>query len=157
MLRPIGVIKTQFDTSEGVPIQSSKSEAMGEAVVYEEFSPGLESLDSFTHAILIYWFHRSAGPRLLLTPYLDSRERGVFSTRAPSRPNPIGLSVIEIAEVKRDRVLFRGADMLNNTPLLDIKPFVPEVDNRLEASSGWLDKSLRDSNQSFAADDRYQA
>jgi tRNA-Thr(GGU) m(6)t(6)A37 methyltransferase TsaA len=130
---------------------------MGEAVVYEEFSPGLESLDSFTHAILIYWFHRSTGPRLLLTPYLDSRERGVFSTRAPSRPNPIGLSVIEIKEVRPDRVLFKGADMLNNTPLLDIKPFVPEFDNRPEASSGWLEKPLHDSSQSFAADDRFQA
>lgn len=151
------MIKTHFDSSEGIPIQSSKSEAMGEAIVYEEFSPGLESLDSFTHAILIYWFHRSTGPRLLLTPYLDSRERGVFSTRAPSRPNPIGLSVIEIKEVRPDRVLFKGADMLNNTPLLDIKPFVPEFDNRPEASSGWLEKPLHDSSQSFAADDRFQA
>jgi len=157
MLRPIGVIRTPFDSSEGVPIQSSKSEAMGEALIYEEFSPGLDSLNSFSHAILIYWFHRSTGTRLLLTPYLDSRKRGVFSTRAPSRPNPIGLSVVEIREVRPDRVVFRGADMLNNSPLLDIKPFVPEFDNRPEASSGWLEKPLRDNGQLFAADDRFQA
>jgi tRNA-Thr(GGU) m(6)t(6)A37 methyltransferase TsaA len=130
---------------------------MGEVELEEDYSEALDSLDSFSHAILLYWFHRAASPRLRVTPYLDRTERGLFSTRAPSRPNPIGISIVELVEVGEKRIVFRGADMLNDTPLIDIKPFIPEFDNRPDASSGWLANLLSDSAQPFDADRRFEA
>lgn len=153
--KPIGVILTPFKSSEGMPIQSSFSDVGGEAVLEHEYSPGLESLDGFSHVILLYWFHKSKHFSLKVKPYLDQRERGVFSTRAPSRPNPIGLSIVELIRVESNRVIFRGADMIDSSPLIDIKPFVPEFDNRPNAVSGWLEDPLGNGNTSTRADSRF--
>jgi tRNA-Thr(GGU) m(6)t(6)A37 methyltransferase TsaA len=155
-IKPIGVISTPFKTSDGVPIQSIKSNTLGEAKILETYLDGLESLDGFSHIILLYWCHKANPPSMMVKPYLDTREHGLFSTRAPSRPNPIGLSIVELVRIEGNVVSFKGADMLDGSPLLDIKPFVPEFDNRDEATSGWLSKSFKEQDHKFMADDRFE-
>ena len=155
-INPIGVIKTPFKNSEGVPIQSTKSDAIGEALLNEEFTDGLDSLDGFSHIILLYWCHKANPPAMMIKPYLDTEKHGLFSTRAPSRPNPIGLSIVELIQVEGNALRFKGADMLDGTPLLDIKPFVPEFDNRINATSGWLSKSFKELDEGYLADGRFE-
>jgi tRNA-Thr(GGU) m(6)t(6)A37 methyltransferase TsaA len=156
VVRPIGVIRTPFRKSEGVPIQASVSDVMGEAKLVNEYVAGLMGLDGFSHLILVYWFHKSKEPTMIVVPYMADTERGLFATRAPARPNPIGISVVELVEVKGRVIRFRGADMLDGTPLLDIKPFVPTFDNRPHAKSGWLADQL-DSSRPRRSDSRFEA
>lgn len=149
------MIRTSFKSKDSIPIQSSKSDTIAQAEVFPEFSEGLDSLDGFSHAILLYWFHRAQEFKPKVIPFLDTKERGLFSTRAPSRPNPIGLSIVRLIQIEGNIVKFEGADMLNETPLIDIKPFVPEFDNRLDASSGWLTQSLVAENHDYIGDERF--
>ena len=122
----------------------------------EEYVDGLESLDGFSHVILLYWFHKVKPPRMMVRPYLDNREHGLFATRAPSRPNPIGMSVVELIRIDEDKIVFNGADMLDGTPLLDIKPYVPSFDGVSDAKVGWLERHLSDSEkESKIADSRF--
>lgn len=153
---PIGVIATPFKFSKGTPLQPIKSDVVGEAKLFDEFAQGFESLDGFSHIILLYWCHKTTATSMMIKPYLDTRSRGIFSTRAPSRPNPIGISVVELVQIEGNAVRFKGADMLNESPLLDIKPFIPEVDNRSEASSGWLSGKFNEQNSRYTADDRFE-
>ena len=155
VIKQIGVIRTPFNSKDKIPIQASKSDTTAEVEVFSEYSEGLDSLNGFSHIILLYWFHRAQSPKLKVTPFLDTKERGLFSTRAPSRPNPIGHSIVKITQVKENIVSFVGADMLNDTPLIDIKPFVPEFDNRLDATSGWLTESLCAEKNDYLGDDRF--
>ncbi len=155
-VHPIGIIRTPFKSSEGVPIQSYRSHVMGHAEIQEKYVEGLISLEGFSHIILLYWFHNASPPKMKVMPYLDTKEHGLFATRAPSRPNPIGLSIVEFQGIKGNIINFRGADMLDESPLIDIKPFVPEFDNRSEASSGWLDRSTIRKEHDYHADDRFQ-
>ena len=155
-VRPIGIIRTPFTSSEGVPIQPTKSDAVGIAEVNEEYVTGLKSLDGFSHIYLLYWFHRARPAEMEVKPYLDSNTHGLFSTRAPSRPNPIGISIVELIKVDGRIIHFRGADMLDGTPLLDIKPYVPDFDHNPDASSGWLSKSKIRESHDFHADDRFE-
>ena len=154
-VKQIGVIRTPFKSKDKIPIQASKSGIIAEAEVFQDYSEGLDSLDGFSHIILLYWFHRVQPPKLKVTPYLDKKERGLFSTRAPSRPNPIGISTVKIVQIKGNIVRFKGVDILNDTPLIDIKPFVPEFDNRLDATSGWLTDSLYDEKNDYLGDNRF--
>ncbi len=156
MLEPIGVIRTEFHTSSGLPIQASMSDAEGIVELYPSFVEGLATLEQFSHVILIYWFHRARPVDLTVVPYMDTQPHGVFATRSPSRPNSIGLSTVELLEIDGPLVRFRGADMLDGTPLLDIKPFVPEFDNREGSSSGWLTEYLHKTPRKFS-DDRFEA
>ncbi|MGQ4912127.1 MAG: tRNA (N6-threonylcarbamoyladenosine(37)-N6)-methyltransferase TrmO [Candidatus Thorarchaeota archaeon] len=153
VVRSIGVIRSPFKSGHEVPIQAVMSDVIGEAVVFPEYTEGLESLDGFSHVILLYWCHRARPVRMLVRPYLDDCEHGLFSTRAPSRPNPIGLSTVRLKSLDGNRLVFQGADMIDETPLLDIKPFVPEFDNRLDATSGWLTERV--TGQPKLADDRF--
>ncbi|MHA2601972.1 MAG: tRNA (N6-threonylcarbamoyladenosine(37)-N6)-methyltransferase TrmO [Candidatus Thorarchaeota archaeon SMTZ1-83] len=155
-IRPIGRIKTPFESGKWIPIQSSKSDVLGEVIIKEEFIDGLDSLDLFSHVILVYWFHRASPLKLRVVPYLDKNERGLFSTRSPSRPNPVGISIVELIKIEGNRIFFRGADMLDGSPLIDIKPFVPEFDCRSDANSGWLREFLDKKGQSYLADTRFQ-
>lgn len=137
--RPIGVIHSPFEDLDGMPIQPSAAEGVqGTVEVFAEFEEGLNDVDGFSHLILLYHFHRSAGFALLVTPFLDVRPRGVFATRAPRRPNPIGLSVVRL--IRRDKLTLhvQNVDVLNGTPLLDIKPYVPEFDQYPASRVGWL-------------------
>ena len=155
-IRPIGVIRSPFKSKDEIPIQSSKSTALGEVELFPDYTEGLGSLDGFSHIILLYWFHKARDFKLRVTPYLDTKERGLFSTRAPSRPNPIGISTVKVIEIDGNIVKFEGADMLDGSPLIDIKPFVPEFDNRENADSGWLASVLISDEHDFLGDDRFE-
>jgi tRNA-Thr(GGU) m(6)t(6)A37 methyltransferase TsaA len=155
-VKPIGIIRTPLTSSMDCKVQSKWSDVVGEAQVSPEYLEGLESLSSFSHIILLYWFHRAKDSMMRVRPYLDERERGLFSTRVPSRPNPIGLSTVKLLRIDGARIIFEGADMFDESPLIDIKPFVPQFDNRLDATSGWLSKSLENPDCTFRADERFE-
>lgn len=155
-IQSIGTIRTPFKSSKATPIQSSKSDALGYVEVSEEFHDGLNSLDGFSHIILLYWFHKAKAPKMRMKPYLDTDSHGLFAIRAPFRPNPIGISVVKLISIEGTRLYVEGVDMLDETPLLDIKPFVPEFDNRPQATSGWLGKSPLVKDHSFKADNRFE-
>jgi tRNA-Thr(GGU) m(6)t(6)A37 methyltransferase TsaA len=122
--------------------------------VFPEYVDGLRDLDGFSHVILLTHLHRSRPHRLSVVPFLDDEPRGLFSTRAPSRPNPIGLSVVRLQAVEGPRVSIQDIDLLDGTPLLDIKPYVPAFDVGTEVRLGWLDVALRRRAQSDTRFDR---
>jgi len=152
---PIGTIHSPFTTPEDMPIQPAGAEGIqGTVELFKEFRPGLADLGGFSHIILLYCFHRSRGFRLKVVPFLDSVERGLFATRAPGRPNPIGLSVVRLDSIESGVLHIRNIDVLDNTPLLDIKPYVPEFDVRKNVRTGWLEKISRKA-ASQKSDDRF--
>ena len=109
--------------------------------LYPEYVPGLKDLESFSHVILVYHFHRATGCTLLQKPFLDGeKERGIFAIRHFNRPNPIGISIVELLAIKGNVLEVCGVDVLDKTPLLDIKPYVRQFDHREEAKSGWVDE-----------------
>ena len=138
VVHSIGVIHTPFASRSGMPIQAARSEAVGCVEVYPEYAPGLQDLDGFSHVILVYWFHCASSFSLTVRPFLDDHSRGLFATRYPARPNRIGLSVVELMAVEGCTLHVQGVDMLDGTPLLDIKPFVPAFDHREGSRVGWL-------------------
>ncbi len=139
--RPIGVIHTPFADLQGMPIQPSRGKGVrGTVEVFAEFAEGLTDLDGFSHIVLLYHLHRSHGYRLRVIPFLDTTERGLFATRAPKRPNPIGLSVVRLLTVEGNRLTVEDLDILDGTPLLDIKPYVGDFDRRDAVRMGWLDE-----------------
>ena len=140
--RPIGIIHSPFNEPRGMPIQPAGAVGVkGTVEVFDEYRPGLKDLDGFSHIILLYHFHRSQGFRLQVVPFLDSKPRGVFATRAPRRPNPIGLSVVELERIEDGMLHVRNVDILDGTPLLDIKPYVPEFEAQMEVRTGWLERT----------------
>jgi tRNA (adenine37-N6)-methyltransferase len=154
-LRPIGFIHTPFDQQVGTPIQPSRAKgAEGLVDILPEFADGLRDLEGFSHAHLLFVFHKSEGFSLSVTPYLDDTPRGLFATRAPRRPNPIGLSIVRILSIEGTRIRVGDVDMLDGTPLLDIKPFLPDFDHRPEARTGWYERQARPEND--RADDRFE-
>ncbi|ELY59309.1 tRNA (N6-threonylcarbamoyladenosine(37)-N6)-methyltransferase TrmO [Natronococcus jeotgali] len=152
----IGVIQTPFKSPGGMPIQpTGADDIVGTLKVDKSYADGLQDLDGFTHCILLYHFHASADTTSLqVEPFLDDQKRGVFATRAPQRPNQIGLSVVEIGSVTDHEVTVRGIDVVDQTPLLDIKPFVPDFDVPNDADTGWLNAS-KSTIQSKQADERF--
>lgn len=137
--RPIGFIHSPFKERRGTPIQPTRGRGVrGTVEIMPEYADGLADLDGFSHVVLIYIFHRSQGFDLRVTPFLDTKKRGLFATRAPRRPNPIGLSIVRLIGIEDNRLLIEDLDILDGTPLLDIKPYVPEFDHRTEVREGWL-------------------
>ena len=137
--RPIGVIRSPFRDPAGMPIQPGGARGIaGRVEVFGEFRAGLADLEGFSRIILLYPFHRSKGYSLAVIPFLDTRERGVFATRAPRRPNAIGLSMVRLTGVRDGELLIGDVDILDGTPLLDIKPYVPAFDSYPDETSGWL-------------------
>jgi tRNA-Thr(GGU) m(6)t(6)A37 methyltransferase TsaA len=142
--RPIGIIHTPFRELENMPIQPSGAAGIcGTVDLYPEFAEGLKDLDGFSHLILLYRFHESRGYSLTVTPFLDSETRGVFATRAPKRPNPIGLSIVRLVRIQGSTLGIENVDILDGTPLLDIKPYVPEFDHQEDCRIGWLEQVHR--------------
>jgi tRNA-Thr(GGU) m(6)t(6)A37 methyltransferase TsaA len=139
----IGVIRTPFESPEGMPIQPIGADSVtGTVEIEASYVDGLADLAEFSHCILLYHFHASDDDApLRVEPFLDDERRGVFSTRAPQRPNSIGLSVVAIESVIEKELTVSGIDVVDGTPLLDIKPFVPEFDIPSEVQTGWLDAS----------------
>jgi tRNA-Thr(GGU) m(6)t(6)A37 methyltransferase TsaA len=139
---PIGIIHSPFAELEGMPIQPSGAAGVkGHVEVFKDFHPGLKDLDGFSHIILLYLFHGSRGFNLKVVPFLDSTPRGLFATRAPKRPNPIGLSIVQLDKIEDNVLYIRNVDILDGTPLLDIKPYVPEFDAQQSVRAGWLEKA----------------
>lgn len=137
--KPIGVIHSPFKEVKGTPIQPPGAKNVkGSIEVFPEFCEGLLDLDGFSHIILLYHFHKVKESKLTVKPYMDKSSRGVFSTRIPGRPNPIGLSIVKLLEIKDCTVSIEEVDILDGTPLLDIKPYVPEFDQREATRIGWL-------------------
>lgn len=138
--KPIGVIRSPYKDIKGMPIQPSGARGVKGVVEIEpEFAEGLRDLDGFSHIILIYHFHLSEGYSLVVKPFLDERQRGLFATRAPRRPNPIGISVVRLEGIEGCKLHIQDVDVLDGTPLLDIKPYVPEFDVREVDRCGWLE------------------
>ncbi|MCP4141503.1 MAG: tRNA (N6-threonylcarbamoyladenosine(37)-N6)-methyltransferase TrmO [Chloroflexi bacterium] len=138
---PIGVIHSPFTELSGMPIQpTSKSSARGYLEIYPEFAKGLKDLDGFSHIYLIYHLHKARQAKLTITPFLDTKPHGVFATRAPNRPNPIGLSLVKLERISGNKVYVAQLDILNKTPLLDLKPYIPAFENRENIRTGWLEK-----------------
>ncbi len=138
--RAIGVLRTPFERVEGMPIQPIGARGVrGFAAIEPQYQLGLKDLSGFSHLILLYHLHQAAPGELLIRPFLDGAEaRGVFATRAPRRPNPIGFSVVKLVAVRDDGLEIEEVDMLDGTPLLDIKPYVPAFDARATDRIGWL-------------------
>jgi len=138
--RPIGVIRTDHDAAEKTPIQPVYATGCtGRVEVFPEFAEGLRDLDGFSHVYLIYHFHRVGPPKLIVKPFMEDVERGVFATRAPCRPNAIGMSVVRLMGRVGNDLVVEGADMLDGTPLLDIKPYTARFDRIDTTRNGWQD------------------
>jgi tRNA-Thr(GGU) m(6)t(6)A37 methyltransferase TsaA len=135
-MHPIGVIHSTLTDKSQTPIQASRSQAIGFVEIYTEFAEGLQDLEGFSHIILFYVFHKSTGYSLHVKPFLDDQMRGVFATRYPARPNQIGFSVVRLVSPIANVLQVEGVDMLDGTPLLDIKPFIPEFDIRTDTRTG---------------------
>jgi tRNA-Thr(GGU) m(6)t(6)A37 methyltransferase TsaA len=141
--KPIGVVHSPFKMPQDVPIQSVAAEGvMGRVEVAREYVEGLRDVEGFSHLILIYHCHLAQKYSLLVRPFLDERLHGVFSTRAPSRPNPVGVSIVRLTKIEKNILHIQDVDIIDGTPLLDIKPFVPDFDQRKAERIGWLTKKV---------------
>ncbi len=138
LMKAIGVIHTPLMEKRNTPIQASRSDILGTVEVFPQYMDGLDGIEEFSHIILLYGFHRSEQEiSLKVKPFLDDQLHGIFATRYPCRPNPLGLSVVQLIERQANFIRFTGADMLDGTPLLDIKPYITEFDIFSVEKSGW--------------------
>ena len=144
-LTPIGIIRSPYKEQKDMPIQGRfRDDVEGWIELKEEYVPGLKDLDGFSHAILIYYFHRSEAEHLEARPFLEQETHGIFAIRSPHRPNHLGFSIVKIQRIEGNRLYLTEADMLDGTPLLDIKPYIKHFDSRDDVKSGWLDKHFAD-------------
>lgn len=142
--QPIGIIHTPYKEPKGTPIQPLAGEGTtGTIEIYQDYIEGLQDLEGFSHILLIFHFHLSKKYSLKVKPFLDKKERGVFATRSPSRPNPIGLSIVRLLRIQENTIFIQDMDIIDGTPLLDIKPHVPELDVRERVKKGWLEGKLK--------------
>lgn len=140
---PIGVIHSSNKEPEGTPIQPRAAEGIeGEVEIYDEYLDALKDLEGFSHIILIYHFHKSGDSPLQVKPFMDKERHGVFAMRGASRPNSIGTSVVRLIDIEEDRLKIENVDILDGTPLLDIKPYVPDFDRHDVESFGWLEENV---------------
>lgn len=143
LVRPIGIIHSPFTEKAQTPIQPTRSQALGWVEINPELVDGLTGLDGFSHIILVYVFHKSEGYQLLVKPFLDDDLHGLFATRHPCRPNPIGISIVGLLACRENIIEIEGVDVLDGTPLLDIKPYVPDFDLRTDVRTGWYARRSR--------------
>ncbi|CAN2041942.1 putative S-adenosyl-L-methionine-binding protein PYRAB06630 [Candidatus Magnetomoraceae bacterium gMMP-15] len=140
--KPIGIIHSPFKELKGMPIQPTGARGTkGTIELYKEYEEGLKDLTGFSHIILLYNFHASEGYSLIVTPFLDKKKHGLFATRAPKRPNSIGLSIVKLDNIEENKLYISDLDILDKTPLLDIKPYVPDFDRRENVRIGWMEKN----------------
>ena len=152
VFKPIGIIHTEFKNKTNVPIQPRFSNSKGTVEIFPEFTKGLKDLDAFSHIVLIYYFHESKSYDLEVKPYLDEKKRGVFATCAPRRPNNIGVSVVELEKIEKNILYVNKVDMIDKTPLLDIKPYIHDFDTKASAKQGWIKGKIK---QNHMSDDRF--
>ncbi len=141
--KAIGFVHSSHKKAKGTPIQTGAAEDVeGEVRVLPEFKEGLKDLNGFSHIILLYHCHKAGEYKLLRKPFMDDKEHGIFSIRAPSRPNTIGLSVVRLLDIKDNIIKVKDVDILDGTPVLDIKPYVKEFDVKEVTKQGWLDQNV---------------
>ncbi|MGM0414365.1 MAG: tRNA (N6-threonylcarbamoyladenosine(37)-N6)-methyltransferase TrmO [Bacillota bacterium] len=141
--RPIGKIRSEFEKPEGTPIQPPGAEGIeGRVELLPEYQEGLKDLDGFSHLILLYHCHLAGECSLRNTPFMEDKEHGIFAIRAPSRPNSIGLSVVRLEKIEGNILYIKDVDIVDGTPLLDIKPYVPQFDSRENVRIGWLEDNV---------------
>ncbi|MBN1409763.1 MAG: tRNA (N6-threonylcarbamoyladenosine(37)-N6)-methyltransferase TrmO [Spirochaetales bacterium] len=142
--KPIGIIHSPFKETKGTPIQPvAAGDTEGVIELFSEYTEGLLDLDGFSHIILLFHCHLSNKLFLKVKPYMDDTEHGVFSTRAPSRPNAIGLSIVRLIRLEKNLLYIKDVDIVDGTPLLDIKPYVEKFDYRADSKKGWLEKKIK--------------
>lgn len=142
-LRPIGIIHSPFQSTQGMPIQTvAAADTEGELEIFEEFTAGLRDIEGFEFLILLTHLHQAV-EKLEVVPFMDTVSHGVFATRAPARPNRIGLSIVKLVHLNERILRFRGNDMLDGTPVIDIKPYVPQLDVRQTERIGWFGHGLQ--------------
>ena len=141
--KQIGIIYSPFDNPKGVPIQSTSAKGInGKVEIFKEYQEGLKDLEGFSYIILLYHFHLAKNFKLKVKPFLDNDFHGVFATRAPARPNPIGISIVRLIKIEENILYIEDVDIVNGTPLLDIKPYVPQFDIKEVKKFGWLEKNI---------------
>ena len=141
-IKPIGIIHSPHCSIENMPIQpKGASDVEGYVLVDEKYIDGLQDIEGFSHIYLLYSFHEATRTELIVTPFMDKQTRGVFATRSPLRPNHIGISIVKIKRVEGNKIVVEGVDILDGTPLLDIKPYIAKFDTVKESTSGWLQAS----------------
>jgi tRNA-Thr(GGU) m(6)t(6)A37 methyltransferase TsaA len=141
-LKPIGIIHSPYKNTGAAPCQGYKSEEISQIEVFREFEEGLKDIEGFSHIIVIYWFHKSQGYHLLVKTPWDDSMHGLFTTRSPHRPCPLGLTVVELVARENNILKVKGLDAIDGTPLLDIKPYIPSIDERSVVKPGWLKGKL---------------
>lgn len=140
----IGIIRTPFKTPAGTPIQPTGADGVEARVkIFPKYCQGLADLEGFSHIILLYLFHLSKEFKLKVKPFLDGKLRGLFATRAPARPNPVGISVVRLVRIDGEVLHIKEIDVVDKTPLLDIKPYIPEFDIRKVDSTGWIGEKAK--------------
>jgi tRNA-Thr(GGU) m(6)t(6)A37 methyltransferase TsaA len=145
LIRSIGIIHSPYKSLSDIPIQGNlNKENEAYAELNEKYKKGLLHLDGFSHAILIYHFHKSKREDIIGRPYLENKEHGIFAIRSPHRPNHLGLSIVEIERIVNNKLYFTCVDMLDGTPLIDIKPYVKYFDQPENVICGWLEKHWTD-------------
>jgi len=140
-IKPIGIIRTPYKDPKKVPIQGRfKKSVRGRIKLFPKYKSGLKDIEGFSHLILIYYFHKAGQEKLIAKPFLEDESHGIFAIRSPMRPNHIGISIVKLEKVRNNVITFSEVDMLDGTPLLDIKPFISHYDSRKNVKNGWLDK-----------------
>ena len=144
-IKPIGIIHTPYKDSKGISIQGKfDKNAEGQIEVLSEYAQGIKDVKGFSHIILIYYFDRAKEELLSGKPYLEDEPHGIFAIRSPMRPNHIGISIVKLEKIESNIITFSEVDMLDKTPLLDIKPYVSYFDSRENIRNGWLEKHFAD-------------
>jgi len=143
-IKPIGVIRTPYKEPRGMPIQGKFEKGVrGTILIFPQYRAGLKDIEGFSHLILLYYFNRSKEERLIGKPLLEDKEHGIFAIRSPHRPNHIGFSIVKMEKVSGNKITFSEVDILDGTPLLDIKPFVSHFDSRKNVKNGWIGKHFK--------------
>lgn len=154
-MQSIGVIHTVYKELSDMPIQPMAANEPAYIELFPEYIEGLKDIGGFSHLTLLYHLHKVEGYDLRVVPFMDNEEHGIFATRSPKRPNAIGISTVRLIRVQGSRLYIEQADVLNGTPLLDIKPFFPRYDNRDNVSIGWLEKNKDLPVEALRSDDRF--
>jgi len=141
-LKPIGIIHSPYKNTGETPYQGYKSGEISQVEIFKEFEEGLKDIEGFSHIIVIYWFHKSQGYHLLVKTPWDDSLHGLFTTRSPRRPCPLGLTVVELVVREENILTVKGVDAIDGTPLLDIKPYIPSIDKRSVVKPGWLEGKM---------------
>ena len=157
-LESIGEIQTEFSEIEGMPIQPTGAKGIkGKVIIKDKFAEGLKDLEGFSHIHLIYILHKVDSYNLQVKPFMDNTYHGIFATRSPKRPNRIGMSVCKLNKIEKNIIHIENVDILNKTPLIDIKPYVPQLyeDTIDELKIGWFEKNYQKA-KTKKADDRFK-